>query len=82
MILRNLQFSIISDGNIVEMLNASLNRNRFAHLHHRSAFFGLEEFDARHIAIEADQIEELIGVGSGVVQAIDHHDGRLRLALR
>jgi len=31
-----------------------------------------------HVAVQAHQIEELIRVGSVVVQAVDHHDGALK----
>lgn len=111
---RNLQFSAVADGNVVQVLHTALHSDRFAHLHHGRSLFGLQELDSGHISckgsifsiknllyrqfssffsalptkfsnltltVQTDEIKQLVGVGCGGVETVDHHDRGLLLIL-
>lgn len=42
--LRNLELATCTDRNVIEVLHTPFYGHRVAHLHHRSAFFGFQEF--------------------------------------
>lgn len=48
--LRNLQFPVASDRNVIQMLHTTLYGNGLTHLHHGCAFFGLEKFYPSYVS--------------------------------
>lgn len=48
--LRYLKFSIVTDGNVVQVLHTALNSDGFAHLNHSCALFGFQKFNSSYIA--------------------------------
>ena len=48
-----------------------------AHLNESRAFFGLEEFDALHVAIETQQVEQLVAVRLLWIQSVENDDASL-----
>jgi hypothetical protein len=48
--LRNLQFPVASNRNVVQVLHTALDSDGFTHLHHRGSFFGFQKLYPRHIS--------------------------------
>ena len=61
----------------VQIVDDPLAGDGIAHLHQSGAFFGLEEFDAFHVAIETKQIEQTVAIHLIRVESVENHHATL-----
>jgi len=69
--------SVIESLSSVQIVDDPLAGYGIAHLNESRAFFGLEEFDALHVAIETQQVEQLVAVRLLWIQSVENDDASL-----
>ena len=72
-----LKLAVLADGDVVKVLQTALHGYAVAHLYHGAALLRLEELDLGHVAVQAEEVEELVAVDLVRLEAVDHHDRTL-----